>query len=212
MANYSKEELQYIASLVKPYLLELVKASALDVDNVEVAGDYEGITSLPAYDNRGGVRKILRVPLSVLAKPAQDAADELEDSIERAKEATTNANGAASNADNAAVTANSATNATVAAISKANTAADNANAAADRANAVVAGDGSVMYVTLAEYKSMWQSGAIQEKCIYVVDKHSTRALYAGVTKIYPPASGTLLSDGVFRYDNVLDMDANVLIK
>ena len=69
-----------------------------------------------------------------------------------------------------------------------------------------------MYVTLAEYKSMWQSGAIQEKCIYVVDKHSTRALYAGVTKIYPPASGTLLSDGVFRYDNVLDMDANVLIK
>ena len=72
MANYSKEELQYIASLVKPYLLELVKASALDMDNVEVAGDYEGLTSLPAYDNRGGVRKILRVPLSVLAKPAQD--------------------------------------------------------------------------------------------------------------------------------------------
>ena len=107
MANYSKEELQYIASQVKPYLLELVRANGLDVDNIEVVEDTDGITSLPAYDNRGGTKKVVRVPLSTFAKPAQDAADELMGNITAAGEAANNANIAAENANTAASEINS---------------------------------------------------------------------------------------------------------
>lgn len=99
MANYSKEELQYIASQVQPYLLELVKSNGLDVDSIEVVEDTDGITSLPAYDNRGGVKKVVRVPLSTFAKPAQDAADSLAESIAKADAAAENANAAAENAN-----------------------------------------------------------------------------------------------------------------
>ena len=99
MANYSKEELQYIASQVQPYLLELVKSNGLDVDSIEVVEDTDGITSLPAYDNRGGVKKVVRVPLSTFAKPAQDAADSIAESIAKADAAAENANAAAENAN-----------------------------------------------------------------------------------------------------------------
>lgn len=131
--------------------------------------------------------------------------------ISNTNAAAASANKAAQDAVSAAGTANSATNATITAISNANAAADNANAAADRANSVVAGDGSIMYVTSDEYNSMFSSGAIQEKCMYIVNKNTTRALYVGVTKIYPPASGSLLSDGVFRFDNVLNYDSSITI-
>lgn len=208
----NQAELEAFCAYAMPVFLERLKTAAMKAGNIELATTLEGVTSLPSIQSLGGVEKTVRVPLTLLTKDVNLKIGECESVIVKAGTATDNANAAAARANNAASTADSATAATVAAISKANTAADNANAAADRANAVVAGDGSVMYVTLAEYKSMWQSGAIQEKCIYVVDKHSTRALYVGTTKIYPPASGTLLSDGVFRYDNVLDMDANVLIK
>lgn len=208
----NQAELEAFCAYAMPVFLERLKAQAVKAGNIELATTLEGITSLPAIQSLGGVEKTVRAPLTLLTKQVDVKVDELDLAIVKAGTATNNANAAAIRADNATATANSATNATVAAISKANTAADNANAAADRANAVVAGDGSVMYVTSADYMSMWASGAIMDKCVYVVDKHSTRALYVGVTKIYPPASGTLLSDGVFRFDNVLDMDANVSIQ
>lgn len=208
----NQAELEAFCAYAMPVFLERLKTAAMKAGNIELATTLEGVTSLPSIQSLGGVEKTVRVPLTLLTKDVNLKIGECELVIVKAGTATDNANAAAARADNAAVTANSATDATVAAISKANMAVDNANAAADRANAVVAGDGSVMYVTMSEYMAMWQSGAIQDKCIYVMDKHSARALYIGLTKICPPASGTLLSDGVFRFDNVLDMDANVLIK
>lgn len=82
MATFSKEELNYIASQVKPYLLELARADSLEIDDVAVVDDYSGITSMPAYDNGGGLKRIVRVPLSVLAKPAEDAANNLKDAAD----------------------------------------------------------------------------------------------------------------------------------
>lgn len=99
MANYSKEELQYIASQVQPYLLELVKANGLDVDSIEIVEDTDGITSLPAYDNRGGVKKIVRVPISTFSKPAQDVADSLAESLALVQEAVTKADEAVTKAE-----------------------------------------------------------------------------------------------------------------
>lgn len=207
----NQAELEAFCAYAMPVFLERLKTAATKAGNIELATTLEGITSLPAIQSLGGVEKTVRAPLSLLTKDVSIKITECEAIIAEAGSAANNANASATSANNAAVTANNATNATVAAISKANTAADNANAAADRANDVVAGDGSVMYVTLSEYLSMFASGAIQEKCVYVVDKHSTRALYVGVTKIYPPASGALLSDGVFRFDNVLDVNAIISI-
>ena len=209
MADYNIDE---IVRLVKAALL----AESQGVGELPVVTSLDGIESLPALKDGNNV---VEVPIDLLSEPAKKAAEdaykaieEVNKAVKEADTATTSANAAASNANNAAATANSATNATVAAISKANTAADNANDAADRANAVVGSGGSMMYVTLSEYLSMWAAGAIKENIFYVVDKHSTRAFYAGVTKIYPPASGTLLADGVFRFDNVFDVEANVSIK
>lgn len=207
----NQAELEAFCAYAMPVFLERLKAAATKAGNIELATTLEGITSLPAIQSLGGVEKTVRAPLSLLTKDVSIKITECEAIIAEAGSAANNANASATSANNAAVTANNATNATVAAISKANTAADNANAAADRANGVVAGDGSVMYVTLSEYLSMFASGAIQEKCVYVVDKHTSRALYVGVTKIYPPASGALLSDGVFRFDNVLDVNAKISI-
>lgn len=82
MATFSKEELNYIASQVKPYLLELARTDSLEIDDVAVVDDYSGITSMPAYDNGGGLKRIVRVPLSVLAKPAEDAANNLKDAAD----------------------------------------------------------------------------------------------------------------------------------
>lgn len=102
MANYSQAELQYIASQVHPYLLELVRSNGLDVDSIEVVNDTDGITSLPAYDNRGGTKKVVRVPLSTFSKPAQDAADQLAENIASAGQAAAKANEAATKANAAA--------------------------------------------------------------------------------------------------------------
>lgn len=207
----NQAELEAFCAYAMPVFLERLKSAAAKAGNIELAVTLEGISTLPAIQSIGGVEKTVRVPLSLLTRVVDFKVEEAETAIVRAGAATDNANAAATRAINAAATADSATNATVVAISNAHKAADNANDAADRAYAVVAGDGSVMYVTSAEYKSMFASGSIQEKCVYVVDKHSTRALYVGLTKIYPPASGTLLSDGVFRFDNVFDVEANVSI-
>lgn len=79
MATFSKEELEYIATQVKPYLLDLTRADSLELDDVAVVDGYAGVTSLPAYDNSGGLKRVVRVPISMLAKPAEDAAANLSD-------------------------------------------------------------------------------------------------------------------------------------
>lgn len=134
MANYSKEDLQYIASQVHPYLLELVKANGLDVDTIEVVEDTDGITSLPAYDNRGGTKKVVRVPLSTFAKPAQDAADALDESIAKANEAATNANTAADKANASVEEINGIKGDIEQAVTDAQKAVEDANGALDTVN------------------------------------------------------------------------------
>ena len=88
MATFNKEELQYIATQVKPYLLELARSESIKLDDVAIVDDYSGISSMPAYDNRGGLKRIVRVPLSVFAKPAEDAVAEVTEAIEIALEAS----------------------------------------------------------------------------------------------------------------------------
>lgn len=97
MSTYNKEELDYIAGQVKPYVLEQIQTNATVIDDVELVTETDGITTLPAYDERGGVKKVVRVPLATFAKPAEEAAAQAEEATTEAILAAENANTAASN-------------------------------------------------------------------------------------------------------------------
>lgn len=104
----------------KKEILDAIKAESQDVTELEVASSLNGITSLPSMQGT----KMVLAPITLLSKPAQDAA--------------TVANNAADTANNAANQANTAAGTAHSAATKANTAAATANTAADNANAAAA--------------------------------------------------------------------------
>ena len=137
----SQEELQAFYAMALPGFLEYIKNHGTSVDKIEMATTLEGIKSLPALMQLGGVEKTVLAPLNLLTK-------DVDEQIENCKEATTNANLSASEASAAAKRVtdaivdistqkqealNAASSARTAATS-ANTAATAANVAASKAN------------------------------------------------------------------------------
>lgn len=137
----SREELEAFYAMALPGFLEYIKRNATSVDRIEMATTLEGIKSLPALMQIGGVEKTVLAPLTLLTK-------DVDIQIENCIEATTKANVSASEASaaakrvtdaivdiseqkqkalDAAASANSAA-------SGANTAATAANVAASKAN------------------------------------------------------------------------------
>lgn len=104
----------------KNELLNAIKAESQSVDELTQVTSLDGIVSLPAI--RG--TEVVSTPVSLLRKPAEDAAK--------------TANAAASSANTAASQANTARNQAAEAASTANAAAVNANEAAQAANDAVA--------------------------------------------------------------------------
>ena len=105
---------------IKNDVLDAIKSESQSVDELPVVESLDGITSLPAM--RG--QELVSAPVSLLSKPATDAAA-------LAKTATNNANTATTNANNAATRANEAKTSADEAAASANAAAENANAAAE---------------------------------------------------------------------------------
>ena len=101
-------------------VLSSIKASSQSVDELETVGSLDGINSLPAQ--RGD--KLVKAPISLLAKPATEAAGA--------------ADKAAKAANGAAAAANSSAESATAAAGAARTAASNADSAASSANSAVA--------------------------------------------------------------------------
>lgn len=95
MIQTTKEELDYIASQLKPTIMESLKQYSVGVGEIELAASLEGVNSLPALKREGGVDKVVEVPLSMVTAPAEEA-------IQQAEEAANNANQAAQNANDAA--------------------------------------------------------------------------------------------------------------
>ena len=104
---------------IKKDVLDAIKSESQSVDELPVVESLDGITSLPAM--RG--EELVSAPISLLSKPATDAAAVANASAKKADTATANANTATTNANNATTRANAATQA-------ATEAAGNANAAA----------------------------------------------------------------------------------
>lgn len=101
---------------LKTDILNAIKSESSDVGQLEEVTSLDGITSLPAVQGN----KLVTAPLTLLSKPATDAAK--------------TANAAATTANNAAKTANTAATNATEAKNAANSAAATANEAAGKAN------------------------------------------------------------------------------
>lgn len=104
---------------IKQAVLDEIKAESNDITEIETVSTLDGLTGLPAMQGE----KLVTAPLSLLSKPATDAAATANAAAGTANKAADTADKAAQTATNAAATANKAADA-------ANTAANNSNSAA----------------------------------------------------------------------------------
>lgn len=118
-----------------------LKKDSQGVGDVPEAESLDGITSLPAYQEKDGEEIIVRAPLELLAAPALEAADKANAAATKAEENATAAQTAANTANEkaelaaqAASDANAAKEGAETATQSANTAASNAEEKAAAAN------------------------------------------------------------------------------
>lgn len=89
---------------IKQAVLDEIKAESNDITEIETVSTLDGLTGLPAMQGE----KLVTVPLSLLSKPATDAAATANAAAGTANKAADTANKAAQTATNAAATANKA--------------------------------------------------------------------------------------------------------
>ena len=134
---------------LKQAVLDEIKVESSDITEIDTVSSLDGLTGLPAMQGE----KLVTAPLSLLSKPATDAAAKAEAAATLASSAATKANTATENANSAAVSANSAASAANQAASAANTAALNINSYDNRITLAMKGasarfDGFVEGVTI----------------------------------------------------------------
>lgn len=108
---------------IKQAVLDEIKSESSDITEIETVSSLDGLTGLPAMQGE----KLVTAPLSLLSKPATDAATV-------ANAAAKTANTAADKADTATTKANTAASSATSAASSATSAANAANAAAENIN------------------------------------------------------------------------------
>lgn len=106
----------------KQEILNAIKAESQSVDELEEVTSLDNVKSLPAMQGE----KVVSAPLTLLAKPAEDAAAV-------AKAAAESATAAAATATAAAESANTAAEKAAAAVTEAENATEKANDAANQA-------------------------------------------------------------------------------
>ncbi len=109
-------------------VLEAIKAESKSVESLETVGSLSGVSSLPAQKGD----KLVSVPITLLSKPADDAAA-------RANKAAETVEGIAVNMNEAVGKAEEATRKTAEAIQTAGGAAEDAKKAAQEARDAIAG-------------------------------------------------------------------------
>ena len=107
----------------KKELLDAIKAESEGVAELETVNSLDGLTSLPALKGS----QLVNAPITLLRKPAEDAAQKANQAAENANAAVQNANTAAQNAAAAEQSAKEAAENANAAIEGANKAVENAN-------------------------------------------------------------------------------------
>lgn len=120
---------------IKQQVLDEIKTESSDVTELEVAASLDGINSLPAVQGE----KLVLAPISLLGKPATDAAAIANAAATNANNARDNADASAKAADQAAAAANRAANAANDAADKAGEAASNIDSFNDRISTALSG-------------------------------------------------------------------------
>lgn len=135
---------------IKQAVLDEIKSESSDITEIETVSSLDGLTGLPAMQGE----KLVTAPLSLLSKPATDAATVANAAAKTANTAADTANKAADKADTATTKANTATSSATSAANAANAAAKNINSFDDRIKLAMKGasarfDGFVDGVTIS---------------------------------------------------------------
>lgn len=144
---------------IKQAVLDEIKAESNDITEVETVSSLDGLTGLPAMQGE----KLVTAPLSLLSKPATDAAAVANAAAETANTAADTANKAAEKADTATANAKYAASTANTAANAANAAAENINSHNNRIKLAMKGasarfDGFVYDVTISFLSSTTISG------------------------------------------------------
>lgn len=134
---------------IKQAVLDEIKSESSDITEIETVSSLDGLTGLPAMQGE----KLVTAPLSLLSKPATDAATVANAAAKTANTAADTANKAADKADTATTKANTAASSATSAANAANAAAENINSFDDRIKLAMKGasarfDGFVDGVTI----------------------------------------------------------------
>lgn len=135
---------------IKQAVLDEIKSESSDITEIETVSSLDGLTGLPAMQGE----KLVTAPLSLLSKPATDAATVANAAAKTANTAADTANKAADKADTATTKANTAASSATSAANAANAAANNINSFDDRIKLAMKGasarfDGFVDGVTIS---------------------------------------------------------------
>lgn len=144
---------------IKQAVLDEIKAESSDITEIETVSSLDGITGLPAMQGE----KLVTAPLSLLSKPATDAAAVANAAAKTANTAAYTANKAAEKADTATANAKDAASSAKTAANEANAAAENINSYNNRIKLAMKGasarfDGFVYGVTILHLSSTNISG------------------------------------------------------
>lgn len=144
---------------IKQAVLDEIKSESSDITEIETVSSLDGLTGLPAMQGE----KLVTAPLSLLSKPATDAATVADAAAKTANTAADTANKAADKADTATTKANTAASSATSAANAANAAAENINSFDDRIKLAMKGasarfDGFVDGVTILHLSSTNISG------------------------------------------------------
>ena len=82
----TQEEMQAFIEAAMPAFLEYLRTHQTSIEQVELAQSSVGITSFPAIQNLGGVKKTVRVPLSLINGDSQAAAQQAAEAAARAEQ------------------------------------------------------------------------------------------------------------------------------
>lgn len=197
-----------------------LKKDSQGVGDVPEAESLDGITSLPAYQEKDGEEIIVRAPLELLAAPALDAADKANAAATKAESNATAAQTAANSANEkaelaaqAASDANAAKEGAETAAQSANTAASNANEKAVLADTAAANANDTAehptYIGQDHYVYKWNktAQAYDKTDIYTKgDAFSIKKVYASVANMEADKSNPDITEGDFVLVNTGDVE------
>jgi hypothetical protein len=197
-----------------------LKKDSQGVGDVPEAESLDGITSLPAYQEKDGEEIIVRAPLELLAAPALEAADKANEAADKAESNATTAQTAANTANEkaelaaqAASDANAAKEGAETATQSANNAASNANEKAVLADTAAANANDTAehptYIGQDHYVYKWNktAQAYDKTDIYTKgDAFSIKKVYASVAELEADKGNPDIAEGDFVLVNTGDVE------